>query len=499
MPQDSRQQDNSSDLQQENQRLLLLQRIALIAADHRDRATLLQAALDDLQRFFSVDGGGIYQLDHSDAPRCLTASLGIPAELVRELQKIPVGKGLTEQVLRSGAPCSWVDLRWESQLYCQAVIDAGWRSMVSLPLVAGERTVGTLFLFQRISRQFSSADVDLLLQVCRILASAIATTELVEKLEWQQQMTEAGQRELERSRSQLRAHLARLEESNRALELTNRTKIRFLGLASHELRTPLTCVLSAAELLQLKLPEAADEVRDLLDMLEQGGLRLQTLIEDLMEMVRIESRDLYLSKEPLDLPRILTELHLDVQTRAKDRTMTLTLGSIPASLALLGDDHHLRRALNRLLDNALKYTPEGGRIHLETRYCQGLEVQKRQPQLENFCPDFFSAGLVDNYLLLRIIDSGTGVDETERLRIFDTFYVGAPLRHHGRHPKTGSRSGAGLGLSLAKGIIERQGGMLWVEAAGGDHSGSSFQVLLPLQKTQEALIVGQPPGNRPWH
>lgn len=480
MHQNHRQQINITALQQENQRLRLLQRIARLASENRDRPALLHSALDELQRFFSVDGGGIYQLDHIDSPRYLTANLGIPLELVRELQKIPVGKGLTEQVIRDGSPYSWIDLRCEEHLYCLTVLDAGWRSLLSLPLLATDRIVGTLFLFQRIPRQFSQQDIELLEQVCRILASAISATELVEKLEWQQQMTEAGQRDLVRSRVQLRAHLERLEENNRALEQTNRAKTRFLGLASHELRTPLTCVLSATELLQLKLPDVSEEVRDLLNMLEESGLRLHTLIEDLLEVARIESRHLYLASEPLDLSRMLTELHLECKMRAKGQNVTLTLGTIPEQLSLLGDSHHLRRALTRLLDNAYQYTPTNGQIHMETRHCTRPELISRQQQLEKFCTEFFSSAMADDYVQLQIIDSGVGIDEEERLLIFDKFHGTTALKHHGQNPKTGHAPGAGLGLPLAKGIIEGHGGMIWVDSPAAEKTGSIFNVLLPL-------------------
>lgn len=473
------QQINITDLQQENQRLLLLQRIALIAAQNCDRSVLLHAALDELQMFFSVDGGGIYQLDRIDSPIYLTANFGIPEELVRELQKIPVGKGLTQQVLESGSPSSWIDLRCEPQLYCRAVLDEGWRSLLSLPLINFEQTVGVLFLFQRIQRQFSPQDIELLERVCQILANALATTKLLETLECQQKLTEAGQHELERSRMQLRAHLYRLEESNLTLEQTNRSKTRFLGVASHELRTPLTCILSATELLQLKLLDPSPEILELLNTLEQSGLRLQTLIEDLLELARIESRDLYLAREPLNLSQILTELHLEARIRANGRKITLKLGALPEQFTLLGDEHHLRRALGRLLDNALKFTPEDGQISIKTHHCKGVELKKKKQHLEKFCPDFFYTPLSDDYMLLQISDSGIGIDEEEQLRIFDTFYGATSLKHHGQKRESVRIHGAGLGLSLSKGIIEGHGGMIWVDSPA-DKKGSIFNVLLLL-------------------
>jgi signal transduction histidine kinase len=468
------------ELEQENQRLLLLQRVALLASENRTRSEFFAVTLAELQRFFCVDGGGIYLYSNIDSPRILTAHLGIDSQLARELQKIPVGQGLTEQVLQSNLPYNWTDLRGAPNLYCQAVLDAGWRSLLVVPVKTAQQTIGALFLFQRISRQFSHPEIELLERICRILANAIAMTELLEKLEWQQQQANAGQHELERSRAQLRAHLLRLEESYRGLEQTNRSKTRFLGVASHELRTPLTYILSAAELLQLKLPEAEEEVLELIATVEQGALRLQSLVEDLLEMARIESRDLYLAKEPLDLGQLLTALQLAFSTQPNAREISLTLTPLPANCTLLGDRHHLQRALQRLLDNAVKFTPPEGRIQVNTCSCEQSELYNKRLTLEKFCPDFFAKPLADEYLLLQIRDTGSGIAPDQQQNIFDTFQSAAKLKHHGNNPKTGTVSGIGLGLPLARGIIEGHGGMIWVDSPADGESGSLFHVLLPL-------------------
>lgn len=478
---DNRQQVDILELQQEQQRLLFLNRIAMLIAEHYARPSLLQPVLHEIQRFFSVDGAGVYQLENLESPRFLTANIGIPDDLIRELHKIPVGKGLTEQVLLNRAPCNWTDLRCEPQLFCQAVLDGGWRSLLSIPLVAEDQPIGVLFLFQRIPRQFSRQEIKLLEEVCQILAGAILPMELLRNLEWQQQKNEAGQRELERSRSQLRAHLMRLEESNRALEQTNRSKTRFLSLASHELKTPLTCILSAVELLEMKLPDLSEENAQLLQTVTHGALRLQNLIEDLLEMARIESRDLYLANEPLDLESTFKQLKYEFATRMQQRELIFKLAPLPDGFLLSGDRHHMQRALCHLLDNAIKYTPADGRIELTTTCCPGRQLSRERMRLERYSPDFFSSHLADQYLQLEISDNGIGIAEDERLRVFETFHGTAKLKHHGCSTTNGNSSGVGLGLSLAKGIIEGHGGMIWVEAQSAEVNGSVFKMLLPLQ------------------
>ncbi len=456
----------------------------MLAATIRDRNQLLTESLQQLKAAFQMSGCGIYQLHDLDSPLHLVAELGISTELVRELQKVPAGQGLIAQVVQSGQPQQWPDLAQETQLYCQACLTAGWNSLQAHPLLAHDRLIGVLFMFQNNQRALTPQEMALLGDCCQILAAAIDSSELLEKLEWQHRLTHASQRELDRSRRQLREHVSRLEESNRSLEQANQMKDRFLALASHELRTPLTWIFTATELLEGQLFAMPAESRALLETIFKGSRRLNSLVEDLLEMARIESRDIYLAQEAVDLPLLLNELVLQYRDEALRRQLTLelSLGSLAGQLSPVGDHYHLRIALERILKNAFKFTPPEGTIGIFAGYISGEDLSKRRSDIEPFCPDFFRQTPLHDHLDIRIVDSGVGIAEQDRLLIFDKFHGAGDISLHGRQQNSIQGPSAGLGLPLAKGMIEAHGGMIWVENAPGRDSGSSFHVLLPLHQ-----------------
>ena len=475
-------------LEHEIEHLRLLQKIAGLTAVNRNSAEILPEILDTLHQAFATDGCGIYQLQQNDSPLSLQCSIGIGEALCTELQKVPAGRGLANEVIDHRIPYNWVDLRGEPGLYCKAVLDAGWRSFLALPLIAHDRPLGVLFFFQCIPRQFSRSEIELLELISLHIASNIDTCELFEKLEWQHRLTQAGQRELERSRKQLREHLHRLETANNTLEQLGRMKDRFLALASHELRTPLTCILSAGQLLEQQLTEASPDTVALLKTMLQGGERLNALVENLLEMARIESRDIYLARESIDLNQLLNQLFSDLEEQAVERGVRIRRGRIPDLLSPCGDRHHLARALGHILDNALKFTPAGGWVQVEAGYICSGEIEMMRPQLEPFCPLFFAVDNLPDMIDIRVIDSGSGIEEAERLRIFEKFHGSGDISLHGRDRKAPSTPSAGLGLPLAKGLIEAHGGLLWSENRE-EGSGSIFHTLLPLFRRRSSIAT----------
>lgn len=469
-----------NDAAEKIRRLQLIHQIAGLTASTRDRGQLLNNSLQLLQEYFAVSGGGFYQLHAEDSPLHLIAERGICQTLARELQKVPSGKGLIAQVVKSGIPHSWLELQNEPQLFCRALLDTGWCSLLAHPLHAHDRLLGVIFFFQDRPREFHSDEIDLVGECCQLLASAIDTSELVEKLEWQHRLTHASQRELDRSRKQLREHVNRLEETNRSLEQANQMKDRFLALASHELRTPLTWIMTATELLESYMQELPTECQTLLATIFKGGKRLSNLVDDLLEIARIEAQDIYLAKENIDLPLLLGELAIQFGDEAVRRQLTLDIGHCPDHISPIGDHHHLRKALERILKNALKFTPPGGFIKLEALHRTAEELLERKPVMKPFCPDFFRQSPLHDHIEICIIDSGVGIAQKDRLQIFDKFHGAGDISLHGKNRNSIQGPSAGLGLPLAKGMIEAHGGMIWVDNSPASETGSCFHILLPL-------------------
>ena len=474
------------DAQQQIFDLQLLKRIALLTASTRDRKQLINNTLQELRIFFTMTGGGIFQLPKPDSPLHLVATEKIDPALKKELQKIPSGSGFISQVIETGIPHNWIDLNNEQHLYCKMLLTAGWHSLLAVPLLAHDRLLGILFLYHCNPRQFSNSEIELINQCCHLLATAIDSSELVEKLEWQHRLTHANQCKLERSRKQLREHINRLEESNRMLEQGNQMKDRFLALASHELSTPLSWIMLATEMLENQLPKLSAENRILLKTIFKGGKRLNNLIDDLLEMARIEVHDIYLEQENIDLPLLLNELTQQYSEEALRSQLTLKVGSVPNHISPVGDYHYLRQALERILKNALKFTPPGGKIIMKASYKTADELRIQQARIEPFCPEFFSRTPLRDYLDICVIDSGIGIKKQDHLLIFDKFHGAGDISLHGKQRNAVQGPSAGLGLPLAKGMIEAHRGMIWLENAPETKTGSCFHILLPLYPATRA-------------
>lgn len=467
-------------------RLELIRRIAGLTASIRDRNLLLSKTLQELQDSFAVSGCGIYQLHSPTSPLHLVATSGIDDDLCRTLQKIPAGKGLIADVISSTTPHHWQNLPQQPGIHHKELLAAGWQSLQAHPLIAHGRLLGALFCFHDRPRTFDDKETELFDECCQLLAAAIDSSELVEKLEWQHRLTHASQRELDRSRKQLREHVIRLEETNRALEQANQMKDRFLALASHELRTPLTWIMTAAEMLGGQLDQLPDECHTLLETIEKGSKRLNSLIEDLLEIARIEAHDIYVAQEHINLPQLFSELSTHFADEALRRQLELQFGDCPGHIAPIGDHHHLRQALERIIKNAFKFTPAGGLIRLEACHKTGEELIEIKADIEPFCPAFFQRKPLRGHLQISISDSGVGIAKKDRLLIFDKFHGAGDINLHGKEQYAGQGPSAGLGLPLAKGLIEAHGGMIWVDSSTLADTGSCFHILLPLYQPCKA-------------
>lgn len=474
------------ELRQKNQELTLVNEIARHVSANHDLPAMLGEVLARTVQASAAAGGGIY-LRSDDGSLHLTVHQGIDESLLADLEHILPGGGIAGRVAATGQARSSADLQKDRRLRSQAVREAGWRAFQAVPLVAGGAPLGVLFLFSLERRIIRREELNLLLSIGRQVGTAVQGTQLFESLQWQYRLTRASNRELKQSRHKLEVNLSRLEATNRELERLDRMKSNFLAMASHELRTPLTYVLSGAELLQSSLAGrlTTDEDR-ILAAIRQGGRRLDAIIHDLLEAARIESQSLYLAREPVDLPAILAEVSKNFQPVFEQRNLAYRMLDFPSPITLYGDTHHLQKTFQRLLENAVKFTPEGGMIEIGAAIRTADELRPAEPKLRPFSTSFFHNLTAEQLLQITVRDSGVGVDAEEQPRIFDRFYeVGRIAEHFTSQTRFGGK-GVGLGLSLVKGMVEAHGGMVWVESGGTvgkpGGGGSAFHVLLPLAK-----------------
>ena len=243
--------------------------------------------------------------------------------------------------------------------------------------------------------------------------------------------------ELDRLAATLNDMLARLDVTFRQIR-------QFSADASHELQTPLTILQGELEV-ALRAPRTPDEYRRVLTSALEESKRIARLVEGLLLLSRADAGVLRMDHQAVDLARLVAEVCEHSQVLAKARGVTLDLGAL-TPVTIQGDPQHLRRLLVNLVDNGLKYTLAGGRVTLALHQ-EGV------------------------WAVLRVADTGIGLAPEEQERIFQRFY---------RAPTAVSRDveGSGLGLCIARSIVETHGGSIQVESAAGH--GSIFTVRLPL-------------------
>ncbi|MGK2907443.1 MAG: GAF domain-containing protein, partial [Desulfuromonadales bacterium] len=451
------------ELWRHNRHLTLLNEISHRVAEGHDLQQTLQIILDEVIKSFTISGGGIFLLEQGGTEMKLVLHHNIPDNVVEELARMQPGMGLAGKVVETGRPRLSTNLQNDHRRISSAVFADNWHAFLAVPFIAEEETLGVLFIFDRGSRVFSREDVRLIQAIGRQLGPLLKNAELFNELQWQHRLNFASLRELERSRSTLRDNLKQLEQHHRSLQSLNQMKSAFLSLASHELRTPLTTILSGAEFLKSETEETLGEnCKRALNVIMLGSLRLNHIVDDLLEAARLEAKALYMARETFNPLPMINELLADARPNCALRKLRVELHEFPEDIMIRGDAHHLKRAFGRLMENAMKFTPEGGWVQISGRTLQQEEVAALTERLRAFSESFFDSVLTQNYLQISISDSGIGLEEEDQLRIFEKFQEVGDISGHSTSQARFGGKGVGLGLALAKGIIETHEGLVWV-------------------------------------
>ena len=267
-----------------------------------------------------------------------------------------------------------------------------------------------------------------------------------------------------------------LEKSSADLARLNRMKDSFLGLASHELKTPLTVIMGYSELITTDLADRIDKtVLEMVVNIANAASRLDNIIKDMVDVSMIDEKRLQLKMEDIQLNRLIeasvSEMRFFFSMREQEIVVNLD-ESIPT---IRGDASRLMQLLSNVLGNAIKFTPDGGCITISSSAKYLLRG------VPGTSPD---AGREHHlFLEITVTDTGIGIDREDQVRIFDKFYEVGNIQEHSSGKVAFKAKGAGLGLSIAKGIVAMHGGEIWVESQGYNPErfpGSTFHILLPL-------------------
>ena len=390
-----------------------------------DLETVLETIVARAVELSGTDCGVIYEYDETSQEFNLRASHRMEEEAVEALRaaRIRAGEGATGQAAITRAPVQisdTLDQQERSTSRLRPLLNRlGYRSLLTVPLLREQQIMGGLTVWRRQAGEFDPEVINLL--------QTFAT------------------------QSSLAIHNARLfreiGDKSRELEAANRHKSEFLANVSHELRTPLNAIIGFSEVLQERLfGELNEKQAEYTDDILSSGRHLLSLINDILDLSKIEAGRMDLEVTTFHLPDAIENALLLVRERASrhaiklDRVMDDRLGDFT------GDERKVKQILVNLLTNAVKFTPEGGRVRVD-------------------------AGLGDSAVIISVTDTGIGIAKADQEAIFEEFrQVGSNYAQ--------KREGTGLGLTLTRRFVEMHSGKIWVESEPG--KGSTFTFTLPL-------------------
>jgi signal transduction histidine kinase len=366
-----------------------------------------------------TDGGSI--MEFVERERCFLVRSVYPDQDVDDQLRslrIDLDETLVGRAARQRRPIVVPDLgAVELDPHLRILHDAGWRSLVAVPMLREGQVLGCLMVRRRTPGDFSAETVDML-------------------------ATFAGQSAL----ALLNAQLYReLKDQSMELELASRHKSEFLASMSHELRTPLNAVLGFSEvLLERMFGDINERQEEYLRDIHGSGKHLLELLNEILDLSRVEAGRMELDYSSVELRALLDDAASMLRERAAAHAITLRVDVADDVGSVYTDELRLKQVVLNLLTNAVKFTEDGGSVLVTAR--------RTSSEIE-----------------VTVTDTGIGVPESDRERIFESFQQG------GRGST--KEEGTGLGLTLSRRIVDLLGGRMWLESVVG--SGSTFGFSLP--------------------
>jgi GAF domain-containing protein len=389
-----------------------------------DLGIVLETIVSRAVQLSGSDQGVVYEFDDGAEAFHARATHRITPKHLETLRAAPIrlGEGAIGRAGVIQEPVQVADTEDELELVAPQVrellLHEGMRSLLAVPLVREQRLLGGLVILRREAGAFS--------------------TEVVGTLQ-----TFATQSVLAIQNARLFRELA---DKSRQLEVASQHKSEFLANMSHELRTPLNAIIGFSEVLTDRMFGELNEKQDeYLKDIYASGTHLLSLINDILDLSKIEAGRMELELSDFDLPTALDNALMLVRERAQRRSLTLHKEVNTGVGQIQGDERKIRQVVLNLLSNAIKFTPEGGRIEV-------VAVSK------------------DGSVEVSVSDTGVGIAPEDQEKVFEEF------RQAGTADK--KAEGTGLGLTLCRKFIELHGGKIWVKSQIG--VGSTFTFTLPV-------------------
>jgi len=407
------------------EKLTALGEVSRAVSSTLDIETVLATIVSRASQLAGGAGCSIFEYDAGAERFELRATHNYDAEFVEALRGTPLrrGEGLMGRAAEMREPVQVSDIA-KPGAYQSSVRDTlirfGYRALLAVPLVREDQIIGSLSFNRKAPGDFLPEVVDVLRTFATQSALAIQNARLFREI----------------------------ADKSAQLEAASRHKSEFLANMSHELRTPLNAIIGFSEVLTERMFGELNEKQDeYLKDIHASGQHLLSLINDILDLSKIEAGRMELERSEFDLPSAIQNALILVRERASRRRITLGSTIDERLGALDGDERKVKQVLLNLLSNALKFTPEGGRIDVGAR-------------------------LDDHVAEISVADTGIGIASADQEAVFEEF------RQVGTADK--KAEGTGLGLALSRRFIELHGGKIWVESEVG--AGSTFTFTLPLRQ-----------------
>ena len=388
-----------------------------------DVETVLSTIVAKAVQLSNTDGGVIYVFNEQDQTFRVRAAYGLSEEMVGAVKAQQLGSSdAIRKATEDGQPHEFADIDEEPPSPVREISRRiGFRARLVVPLNSTDRVIGALVIRRKQPGKFPSHTIELLQTFAAQSVVAIQNARLFREI----------------------------ENKSRELEVASKHKSQFLANMSHELRTPLNAILGYTELIIDNIyGETSEKMRGVLERIEGNGKHLLGLINDVLDLSKIEAGQLTLSMADYSLRQVVHTVYSAVEPLAAQKKLQFKVEVAPDLPAGHGDEHRLTQVLLNLVGNAIKFTDSG-------------EV-------------LIKAAAADDTFSVAVRDTGPGISAADQAKLFQEFV-------QADNSVTRKKGGTGLGLAISKRIIEMHGGKIWVESEPGQ--GSTFRFTLPVTVT----------------
>jgi signal transduction histidine kinase len=386
-----------------------------------DLETVLTTIVAKATQLSNTEAGAIYVLDDSMQEYRLRATYGLDDSLVAELRNshIRVGQTAISEAVERRMPLQVPDVLDDPSVTLDVIVRAGFRALLYVPLLGTEKIVGALVVRRKQPGEFPKNTVELLQTFAAQSVLAIQNARL----------------------------FGEIEEKGRQLAEASQHKSQFLANMSHELRTPLNAILGYTELIADGVyGPPSEKMLTVLKRLESSGRHLLGLINDVLDLSKIEAGHLTLDLGDYSMQDVAHTVHSAIEPLATDKKLAFNLDLATNLPPGRGDGRRLTQVLLNLVGNAIKFT-DTGEVRIE-------------------------ASAQNGSFLLSVSDTGPGISPADQAKLFQEF-------QQADNSLTRKKGGTGLGLAISKRIVEMHGGKIWIESLLGQ--GTTFFVTLPLK------------------